>query len=200
VPQQPPTLGEFLWPFLRRILIELGPVAVFFAAFVWGGIFVATGAFMAAAAVSVGVSLLEQGRLPTIPAVLAGIILVLGAMTLAAGDGDYIKVQPTVANGLFALTLAGARLAGYDLLERSFARELRLCSRGWARLSWRVVAYLAFLAVVNEIVWRSFSTDTWVTFKTFAVVPLDIIFALLQIPLVRSSWTGSAHVSSRMAA
>ena len=187
-----PAAASVVRPLVKRSLIELGPVLVFFGSFLFAGILFATAAFMAAAVVSVAASWLERRALPTIPTVLAVIILVCGALTLALGEDDYIKVQPTVANGLFAVALAGGRLIGRDLLKRAFSPGLSLSERGWAALAWRSAAYLAALAVANELVWRSFTTETWMMFKTFAVVPLNLLFALAQLRLLRAHWVRPA--------
>jgi intracellular septation protein len=184
----PPDTGTIVGPLIKRTLTELGPVFVFFGTFLVAGIRVATAAFMAAAVISVIASWIERRALPTIPVILAGIILVCGALTLILSQDDYIKMQPTVANGLFAIALAAGRYTGRDLLKRAFSPGLRLTEEGWAKLTWRSVAYLTILTIANELVWRSFTTETWMMFKTFGIVPLNILFALAQISLLRSHW------------
>jgi intracellular septation protein len=180
--------GAIVAPLIKRTLTELGPVFVFFGTFLLAGIWTATAAFMAAAVISVIASWIERRALPTIPVVLAAIILICGGLTLVLSQDDYIKMQPTVANGLFAVILAAGRYTGHDLLKRAFSPGLRLTEEGWAKLTWRSVAYLAALTAANEFVWRSFSTETWMMFKTFGIVPLNILFALAQISLLRSHW------------
>lgn len=185
-------LGPVVAAFLRRFLIQIGPVLVFFAVFAWDGIVTGTAAFVAAALVSVTITAVRHRSVPTMTLVSAGLVACFGALTLVFGEAAYIQMQPTVANGLYAAVLGGGRLAGHDLLRRSFSPALRLDAEGWRILTWRLVAHLAALAVANELVRRGFSTGTWITFKALVVAGLDLGFAAAQIPLLRAHWTADS--------
>ncbi len=170
---------------LLKLAIEAGPLAVFFVCNSRFGIFYATGAFMAAITVSLGLSFALERRLPLMPLVTAFFVLIFGALTLALEDEFFIKIKPTVVNGLFAFILTVGMLLGRPLLKPLLGSMLPLDDRGWALLTWRWAGFFVVLAVLNEAVWRTQTTDAWVSFKTFGVMPLTIAFALAQIPLMR---------------
>lgn len=173
----------------RRLLLKLGyefgPLLVFFIFYQSSGLWAATAAFMLAAVVSVAVSTLRQRQWPILPLISAGLIIALGALTLALQAETFIKIRPTVINGLSALLIVAGRASGHDLVRRVLSPELKLSERGWLALNLRTAAFLLSLAVLNEIVRLNFATDVWVAFKVFAIIPLDIAFALAQIPLIR---------------
>lgn len=170
---------------LLKLAIDLGPLLVFFAAYARGGIMIATAAFMAATLLALGVCYALVRRLPIMPLVTAAIVLVFGGLTLALGDEHFIKLKPTVVNGLLAAALLGGLHFKRPLLKPLLEAAIHLDERGWHLLTLRWAAFFASLAVLNEIVWRSFSTDTWVSFKVFGLLPLTLAFSLAQVPLIR---------------
>ena len=169
---------------LVRLIIETGPLVVFFVANAREGIFVGTGAFMVAIIISVGASFALERRLPVMPLATAVLVLIFGGLTLYLQDELFIKLKPTIVNLLFA----GAVFVGLAL-RRNFIRivlgpVMQLTDEGWRRLAVRWGGFFVVLAIVNEVVWRNFSTDVWVSFKLFGVMPLTIIFSMAQIPLL----------------
>ena len=162
---------------------------MFFGVFVWQGIMVATAAFMTAMIASVLASVFRGQGVSIIPLLVAGVVLGLGSLALILDEATLVKVYPTVVNGMLAAGIAGLQLIGHDPLRRVGAlMSLSLTEQGWTRLTWRLVGYLALLALANEFVWRSFDTATWVMFKTFVILGLNAAFAASQIPLVRARW------------
>ena len=171
---------------LVKLAIEAGPLLVFFIANAKAGIFVATGAFMVAIVVALGASWLLERKLPMLPLVTAGFVLVFGGLTLALQDDLFIKLKPTIVNTLFAATLFGGLIAGKPLLKPLLGAALELTDEGWRKLTWRWAWFFVALALLNEAVWRSLSTDAWVAFKVFGIMPLTFLFLLSQLPLIRS--------------
>ncbi len=184
---------------LLKLALELGPLGVFFfanargaqlaesfpalAAF-GGPIFVATAAFMVAITVSLIVSYVMTRHLPIMPLVTGVVVLVFGALTLYLHDDLFIKLKPTIINGLFGTVLLGGLFFGRSLLGYVFDSVFRLDAEGWRKLTFRWGLFFYFLAIVNEVVWRNFSTDTWVTFKVFGIMPITFIFTFSQIPMI----------------
>lgn len=168
-----------------RLAIEIGPLAVFFLANAWYGIFAATGAFMVAIALALGASWVMARHIATMPLVTGVFVLVFGALTLALNDELFIKVKPTLVNGLFAAILLGGLAFGRSLLKVVFDGTFRLTDEGWRRLTWRWAVFFVFLALLNEAVWRNFSTDFWVSFKLFGNVPITMLFAVAQVGLLQ---------------
>lgn len=170
----------------RRIAVEAGPLLAFFAAFNLSGIFVATGVFMAATVIAVAVSLRAEERWPILPFISLALVLAFGGLTLLTDDSRFIMVRPTVVNGLYGLALLGSLAFERPLLERLLSPGLRLDRKGWRKLTLRLGAFFILQAVLNEIAWRGFGLEIWVLFKTFATIPLNIAFALSQVPLVKA--------------
>jgi intracellular septation protein len=170
---------------LLKLALEAGPLAVFFIGNSRFGIFTATGAFMVAIVLSLGASWAIERKLPIMPLVTAVFVLVFGGLTLALEDELFIKLKPTIVNLLFAAILFGGLAFGRPLLKPLFEAAFPLSMEGWKALTLRWAVFFIVLAGLNEFVWRSYSTDTWVSFKTFGVMPLTILFALAQLPLIK---------------
>jgi len=170
---------------LLKLLVEVGPLAVFFIVNARVNIYWGTGAFMVATLISLVASRLLFGRVPVMPLVSGACVLVFGGLTLWLQDDHFIKLKPTIVNALFAVALFGGLLAGHSLLKVVFGEVFNLTEEGWRKLTLRWAFFFTFLAVLNEIVWRTVSTDTWVSFKVFAIMPLTLAFAVAQVGLLR---------------
>ncbi len=170
---------------LVRMLVEIGPLGVFFVANAYWDIFVATGAFMVAITAALAASWILARHVATMPLVTGVFVLVFGALTLFLNDELFIKVKPTLVNGLFAAILFGGLFFGKSLLKIVFDGSFRLTDEGWRKLTWRWAFFFVFLAVLNEVIWRNFSTDFWVSFKLFGNVPITVAFAIAQVGLLQ---------------
>lgn len=167
-----------------KFVFEIGPLVVFFIANGKWGIMPATGAFMAATAVAVPAAWWLQGRIPVMPLVSGVFVLGFGALTLALDNETFIKLKPTVVNLLFAAILGGGLLLRLRLLEKLFDTVLQLTERGWQLLTVRWMLFFVVLAALNEIVWRTQTTEFWIQFKLFGIMPLTVVFSLMQLPLI----------------
>jgi intracellular septation protein len=170
---------------LLKLVLDLGPLILFFFANSRYGIFVATATFMVAIVAALIVSYAMTRRLPIMPVVTAIIVLVFGGLTLVLHDATFIKVKPTIIYALFGAVLLGGLYFNKPLLGIVFDSLFHLTDEGWRKLTWRWALFFFLLAVLNEIVWRTASTNTWVDFKVFGVVPLTFLFAALQAPLLK---------------
>jgi intracellular septation protein len=148
------------------------------------GIFVATAVFMAAVVLALIVSYAITRHLPIMPLLTMLIVLVFGSLTLLLHDELFIKLKPTIIYLLFAGVLLGGLAFGKPLLGTVFDSVFHLTEEGWRKLTIRWALFFIALAVINEIVWRTQSTDVWVSFKVFGVLPLTFLFAALQFPLM----------------
>ncbi len=171
-------------PFLK-VVLDLGPLALFFVANSRYGIFAATATFMVAILVALAVSYAMTRHLPIMPVVTAVIVVVFGGLTLILHDATFIKVKPTIIYALFGAVLLGGLFFNKPLLGMVFDSLFHLTKEGWRKLTWRWAMFFFVLAVLNEIVWRNFSTNAWVDFKVFGVTPLTFVFAALQAPLLK---------------
>ena len=182
-----------------KLTLEMGPLVLFFlanargkqaaAAFpvianLGGPIFFATAVFIVAVLASLVVSFALTRRLPLMPLVTAVVVVVFGGLTLWLKDDTFIKVKPTIIYLLFGGTLIGGLVFGKSFLGYVFDTVFQLTDEGWRKLTFRWGLFFLGLAVLNEIVWRSVTTDTWVTFKVFAILPITFVFTLTQMPLI----------------
>jgi intracellular septation protein len=186
-------------PFLK-LALELGPLIVFFfansrgedlarafpaLAALGGPIFVATAIFILATIVALTASWLLTRRLAIMPLVTGVIVLIFGGLTLWLQDDVFIKMKPTIVNVLFGTALLGGLWFGRPLLGYVFDSVFRLTDEGWRKLTFRWGLFFFVLAALNEVIWRSFSTDVWVSFKVFGIMPLTVLFTLTQMPLIQ---------------
>ena len=168
-----------------KIALDLGPLVLFFFANSRFGIFTATATFMVAVLAALAASYVLTRRLPIMPVVTAIIVLVFGGLTLILHNDTFIKIKPTIIYALFGAVLLGGLLFGKTLLGVVFDSLFHLTEEGWRKLTVRWALFFFVLAVLNEIVWRNTSTNVWVDFKVFGVMPLTLVFGALQYPLLQ---------------
>jgi intracellular septation protein len=184
---------------LLKLVLELGPLMVFFfansrgewlmerfpvLANIGGPIFIATALFMAATAIALAASWILVRSLPIMPLISGIVVLIFGALTLWLHNETFIKMKPTIVNALFGVILLGGLYFGKSLLGYVFDSAFKLNAEGWRKLTMRWGIFFLFLAILNEIVWRSFSTDFWVAFKVWGTMPITLLFTFAQMPLV----------------
>jgi intracellular septation protein len=179
-PEKTPQLNPIL-----KLALDLGPLALFFFANSRYGIFVATETFMVAVVAALAVSYVMTRRLPIMPVVTAIIVLVFGGLTLFLHNDTFIKIKPTIIYVLFGGVLLGGLFFGKALLGVVLDSMFHLTDEGWRKLTLRWAIFFFALAVLNEIVWRNTSTNVWVDFKVFGVLPLTFLFGALQLPLLK---------------
>jgi intracellular septation protein len=168
-----------------KLATELGPLLIFFFANSKFNLFVATGAFMVAIVVALVASWMVTRHIPVMALVTGVIVLVFGTLTLVLHDETFIKVKPTIIYGLFAAVLGGGLLFGRSFIAIMFDQMFNLTAEGWRKLTLRWTLFFAAMALLNEVIWRTQTTDFWVGFKAFGVIPITMVFAMLQMPLVK---------------
>jgi intracellular septation protein len=196
--------AELSWdelkPQIIKMALELGPLVVFFIVNARGEdilatfpalsqwftqpIIFATAVFMAAMVISLLLSWVLLHRIAVMPLVTGVVVLIFGGLTLYFQDPIFIKMKPTIVNTLFGVTLLGGLAFGQSLLKYVFGEVYKLEPKGWTILTLRWGLFFILLAVMNEVVWRTQSTDFWVAFKVWATMPLTVIFAALQLPVL----------------
>jgi intracellular septation protein len=179
---------------LRRLYataLELGPLLLFFAVNSKWGIFVGTGVFIVATAIALPCYRWMEGRWPVMPLVGGFFVLVFGGLTIWLQDEIFIKLKPTIVNCLFGSILGGGLLL-FDrpLLKLIFGTAFQLTEEGWRKLTIRWALFFFVLAAINEVMWRGFSTETWIASKMFLSFPLTLVFAFLQVPLLKRHYDG----------
>ena len=177
-----------------KLAVEAGPLVVFFLSNSFSkkfledpadSIFVGTGAFMLAFIVALLASWIVERRIPPMTAFTGVFVLIFGGLTIILQDDFFVKFKPTLVNLLLAGLLTAGLLTGRSFLKVVLGEAIRLQDEGWRILTVRWIWFFVFLAVLNEFVWRTFSADTWVAFKLFGIMPITILFSLLQLPLMQ---------------
>jgi len=171
-------------PPLLRLLTEAGPLLLFFGVNAKWGIFAATAAYMASAAVAMAYTFWRIRRLPLMPIIALFFVLLFGGLTIWLHDETFIKVKVTLINALFGAVLLGGLMFNRLFLKLLMGEAMRMTEEGWRKLTLRWGLFFLFLAGLNEVVWRSLSTDAWVNFKVFGLLPLTFAFAIAQAPMM----------------
>jgi intracellular septation protein len=182
--EKPEPSWDELRPQLIKMALELGPLVVFFIVNSRADIFVGTAWFMAAMVISLALSWLLLKKIALMPLVTGVVVLVFGGLKLWLHDDTFIKMKPTIVDSLFGAVLLGGMLFRLSLLKYVFGDVYKLQPKGWMVLTLRWGLFFFFLAALNELVWRTQSTDFWVAFKVWATMPLTIIFAAWQLPVL----------------
>jgi len=169
----------------NKLLIDIGPLAVFFIFYTRSGLQASILPFMLATVIAVLFSYILEKKIPIMPTVGAGIVLLFGGLTIYFDNDVFFKMKPTIINLLFAVILYGGILINKPLLKYLLGAALKLEEAGWKILTQRWIGFFIALAILNEIVWRTQSTDVWVSFKVFGILPITFIFTMTQFPLIK---------------
>ena len=149
------------------------------------GIFAGTGVYMLTAAIAMAASWLLIGRIAIMPVIALVFVLAFGGLTLWLHDDTFIKIKVSLINALFGAVLLGGLYFGQLFLKSVMGEAIEMRDEGWRQLTIRWGIFFFAVAILNEIIWRSFSTDTWVNFKVFGLLPLTFVFAIAQSPLMQ---------------
>ena len=169
----------------RKMLLDLGPLVVFFA------VNYMTGDFMLAVKVLVGTTVVAlaagwvlERRVSMMALVGCVAVAFFGGLSVYFENDLFIKIKPTVLTVLLAAVIAGGRLIGRNPLGAIMGAQLRMSDAGWRAISWLWVAMFLTTALANEIAWRSMSTDDWVTFKVFGITAISLVFTVISVPIM----------------
>ncbi len=195
-----------------KLFLDVGPLAVFFATFSYGRdllavptihslmepltgaealagdsgpLFLATACFVVVSIAALGVSWITTRHVPRMTVVTAVVVAGFGGLTLYLQDETFIKMKPTIVYGVFTAVLGFGLLRGRSYLKALMGTMIPLDEAGWLIFTRRWVMFFIAMALLNEAVWRTQGTETWVTFKTFGVMPLTFLFLMFQAPLLK---------------
>ena len=168
-----------------KLLIDIGPLAVFFIFYSRSGLQASILPFMIATVIAVVFSYIIEKKIPIMPTVGAGIVLIFGGLTIYFDNEVFFKMKPTIINLIFAVILYGGMIIKKPLLKILLSAALKPEEEGWRILTHRWIGFFIALAILNEIVWRTQSTDVWVNFKVFGILPITFIFTMVQFPLIK---------------
>ncbi len=163
---------------------DYGPLVVFFAVYLKWGLMPATGALIAATVVALALSLIIARRVPILAVITAVVVAIFGGLTLWFDDDTFIKMKPTIVQAILGVILLGGLAFGRPLLKPVMGTAWNMDEAGWRKLTLRFALFFLAMAVLNEIVWRTQSTDFWVNFKVLGILGLTMAFSLAQMPLL----------------
>jgi len=168
-----------------RPAVDYGPLVAFFVTYVALGLMAATAVLIAASLVALIAAWVLERRVPLVPLVTAAIVAVFGGLTLWLQDQTFIKMKPTIVQALFALVLLGGLAMRRPILKPLLGPMMPpMSDAAWRQFTLRYALFFVAMAALNELVWRTQSTDFWVTFKVFGLSGLTFLFILSQIPFV----------------
>mgnify|MGYP001181565223 CR=1 FL=1 len=168
-----------------KFLVDIGPLAIFFIFYIRSDLQSAILPFMIATVIAVIFWYIVEKKIPIMPTVGAAIILIFGGLSLYFNNDIFFKMKPTIINLLFAGILFVGTLMNKLLLKFLLGEALKLQDEGWHILTKRWIGFFIALAILNEIIWRTYSTDIWVNFKVFGMLPLTLIFTMTQFSVIK---------------
>ncbi|MEK9683346.1 MAG: septation protein A [Rhodospirillaceae bacterium] len=178
-------MNRKIQPSWLKPLVDYGPLITFFAAYYAKDLFFATAAIMIATVCVISLSLLFTHKVPAMPLVTAIAVGIFGGLTLFLKDETFIKMKPTIVEVLIAAILLGGLFFKKLFLKSLIGNALPMIDEGWQKLTSRFAYFSLGLAILNEIVWRTQSTEVWVNFKVWGLMVLTFVFILAQMPLIQ---------------
>ena len=166
-------------------VVEYGPIFVFFVAYYTNDLLTATAAIMGATAIALILSYGFERKIPMMPLLTAVVIGVFGGLTLWLKDDIFIKMKPTIIQSLFGFILLGGLAFGKLFLKSVMGQIWNMTDRAWRTLTVRFSGYFFVMAMINEFVWRTQSTDFWVNFKVFGLMGLTFVFIISQMGFIQ---------------
>lgn len=163
-----------------KLLLDFFPIILFFVAFKFAGIYVATGVAIAATVAQIAWLRYSTGKVEPMQWLSLGVIVLFGGATIALHNDTFIKWKPSVLYWLMGGALAAGQLTGRSFLKSLMGAQVQMQDGAWRAATWSWVAFFAIMGVVNLWVAYNFSTDTWVNFKLFGGMGLMVVFILIQ--------------------
>lgn len=183
---------------LLKLALEFGPLAIFFVTYrmyggeevmiggtAYQGVVVATIAFIPAILASLAISYAMTRNIPRMAAVTAVVVLVFGGLTIWLNDATFIKMKPTIVNMIFAIILGAGLLMGRSYLKMLMGEVLPLTDEGWMIFTKRWAIFFVFMAILNEVIWRTQTENFWVNFKVFGSLTITLAFMISQAGLLK---------------
>ena len=175
-----------------KFIADFGPLLIFFTIYYKSGnnLVIAIPPLIISTIIAVGVIYFLEKKIPYIPLVGGIIISLFGGLTLYFNNPVFLYMKPTIINIIFAITLiVGKTFFNKNFLKFFFKTAFQLDELGWGKLNNRWAYFFIFLAILNELVWRTQPETTWVNFKVWGILPLTFIFTFLQLPMINKHKT-----------
>lgn len=172
---------------MLKIILEVLPLLLFFSSYNIKGIIFATSVLIISTLVSLVVIYMVEKKISYTSIFSALLLSIFGGLSIFSGDSVFIKVKPTILNTLFATILFVSAFLNKNIIKYVMADMITMEPKAWKILTIRFGGLFTFLAILNEIMWRNFSEKFWVNFKVFGILPITIIFVLLQLSFIKKN-------------
>ena len=174
---------------LLKFITDFGPLLIFFTVYYKSGnnLSVAIPPLIIATLIAVLISYVVEKKVPYLPLIGGIIISVFGGLTLYFNNPIFLYMKPTIINIIFAIILfVGRAFFNKNLLKYFFQNAFQIDEMGWDKLNNRWMLFFIFLALINELIWRTQTEIVWVNFKVWGILPLTFVFTALQIPMINN--------------
>jgi len=170
---------------MLKFITEFGPLIAFFIGYKTGGILEATLYMLIASVVGISITYIFERKINKVNLVSTGLLLVSASLTLFSGNSIFIKMKPTVLYCVFAVTFLITNFKWKPAIQFALGTAIKFKEeKNWRILNIRFMWFFLLMAVINELVWRNFLEDTWVSFKVFGAMPITLIFIMTQLPFI----------------
>ena len=172
---------------LVKFATDFGPLLIFFVIYFQNenNLKIAIPPFIVATIISLIVIYVLEKKIPMVPLISGILITFFGGLTIYFDNKIFFYMKPTIINFLFAAVLFfGKYFTQKHLLKIFFQNAFNLKNEGWEKLNYRWIGFFLFVAILNEIVWRTQTEAFWVNFKVWGLLPISFVFAASQIPLI----------------
>jgi intracellular septation protein len=171
---------------INQNLLDLGPLLLFLAVYFLTGknMMLAIPVIMVATAIALVISYLQSKKISVMPVITLVTVLLFGGLALYFDNPVFFMIKPTIIYLLFASALGVGVFFGQYFLKILFEGSFDMPNNIWAKLTWRWAGFFIFLAGLNEFVWRTFGESTWAIVKVAGFLPLTLVFAMINMPLM----------------
>jgi len=170
-----------------KFITDFGPLLIFFTIYYKSGnnLSAAIPPLIISTLIAVAIMYVVEKKIPYVPLIGAVVISLFGGLTLYFNNPIFIYMKPTIVNLIFAAILLISNLHfNKNYLKLFLQTAFQLNDEGWKKLNFRWAYFFIFLAILNEVVWRTQPETTWVNFKVWGMLPITIIFTAMQLPLI----------------
>jgi len=171
-------------PQLRRFALDFGPLLLFLIAYELFGLYAATATVMAAATVALGIGYWIDREIRPVPLATAVLLTIFGGLTLYLQNEIFIKIKPTIIYTLLGMLLVGGEIFNRSVAKYVLGMAVSLDDAGWRGITWRFGGFFFGMAILNELIWRNFSTNVWAPYHTLGAIALTFLFGLCQAPFL----------------
>ena len=170
-----------------KFITDFGPLLIFFTIYYKSGndLSAAIPPLIISTLIAVAIMYVVEKKIPYVPLIGAVVISLFGGLTLYFNNPIFIYMKPTIVNLIFAtILLVSKSFFNKNFLKFFLQTAFQLSEEGWGKLNSRWAYFFIFLALLNEVVWRTQPETTWVNFKVWGMLPITIIFTAMQLPLI----------------